>query len=301
MKKLKFLCFLGVFFILSVTGCSASNTKSKETMTDFKPEQEFAANYETGMDTEITAIPVGEKPEEIPVDHFSDFKKKEIKTANLSIETKNFENDSEKIQSSCEKNGGYVENSTIRSGGQSTVNLHASYTFRIPQSNLNDFLKEMKDGFTIIYQSMGTDDVSYAYYDTEARLESLCIQQKRLNELLEEAKGLEDIILLNQQLSDVEYQIESLTGTIKRWDDQVDYSTVFVDITSLSDLELGQNETGFGTRIQNGLDSSLQLMKNIGEGIIISFVFLLPYLLVAGVLTGTIFFIVRRKNKSHKK
>ena len=301
MKKIKYLCFLGVFSILSVTGCSAMNNKSAETMADYAVEQNASVNYEAEMYSENAVLPVSGQLEETPDDYLSDFKKKEIKTAKLSIETKDFENDIEKIQALCEKNGGYIENSSVSGGGQKAANLRANYTFRIPQSNLNPFLKEMKDGFTIAYQSMGTEDISYAYYDTEARLESLRIQQKRLNELLEEAKGLEDIILLNQQLSNVEYQIESLTGTIKRWDDQVEYATVFVDITSLSDLELGQNETGFGTRIRNGWDSSLRLMKNIGEGIIILFVFLLPYLLVAGVLTGIILFIVRRKKKSSKK
>ena len=301
MKKIKYLCLVCVFSILSITGCSASKNESADSKADYSLERSAALDMESGMYTENAVMPASGQSEELSGAQLSDFKKKEIKTANLNIETKDFEKDSEKIQSLCEKNGGYVENSTISGGGRSTANLRANYTFRIPQSNLNTFLTEMKDGFTITYQSMGTEDISYSYYDTEARLESLRIQQKRLNELLEEAKGLEDIILLNQQLSDVEYQIDSLTGTIKRWDDQVDYSTVYVDIISLSDLDLGKSETSFGTRIRNGWDSSLHLMKNIGEWFIIAFIFLLPYLLIAGIITGTILFIVRRKKKSRKK
>lgn len=301
MKRIKFLCFLCLLSILIFAGCSSSNNKSMETMVDYAPERGVAeADSEMELYTEEAVMPVSVQLEEFSGEQLSNFEKKEIKTANLSIETKNFETDSEKLQSLCEKNGGYIENSTVSGGGRSAADIHANYTFRLPQSNLDAFLKEMKNDFTITYQSMGTEDISYSYYDTEARLESLRIQQKRLNELLKEAKGLEDIILLNQQLSDVEYQIESLTGTIKRWDDQIEYSTVYVDITSLSDLELGQSETGFGTRIQNGWDSSLRMMKDIGEGIVISFVFILPYLSIVGVIVGTILFI-RRKKKARKK
>lgn len=56
------------------------------------------------------------------------------------------------------------------------------------------------------------DDVSEAYYDTEARLKTQQTKLDRLHALLEQAATMEDIIALETALSETELQIEYLTG-----------------------------------------------------------------------------------------
>ena len=62
-----------------------------------------------------------------------------------------------------------------------------------------------------------TKDVTDSYFDIEARLASLEIQKERYLELLERAEDMESIVVLTNALTDVLYQIESHTGTLKRY------------------------------------------------------------------------------------
>ena len=74
------------------------------------------------------------------------------------------------------------------------------------------------------------EEITEAYYDTEARLTALKTQEERLLAIMEKAETLDDIIRLEDALSDVRYQIESLSGTMRRYDNLVEMATVEVSL-----------------------------------------------------------------------
>ena len=76
--------------------------------------------------------------------------------------------------------------------------------------------------------SESTEDVTADYVDVEARLNSLEAQRQRLEELRAQAGNLEDLLAIENQLTQVQYQIESYTGQKRVLDDQITYSTVNV-------------------------------------------------------------------------
>jgi hypothetical protein len=85
-------------------------------------------------------------------------------------------------------------------------------------------------GGAILSRNVFVDEVTDYYYDTEARLKSLQTQEDQLMKLLEKADKLEVIIQLQNELSNVRYQIESMQGTLRRLDSQVAYSTVTINV-----------------------------------------------------------------------
>ena len=81
----------------------------------------------------------------------------------------------------------------------------------------------------------------------EARLNSLEAQRQRLEELRAQAGNLEDLLAIENQLTQVQYQIESYTGQKRVLDDQITYSTVNVYLDEVK--VLSPTSTSFGSRI----------------------------------------------------
>jgi len=110
--------------------------------------------------------------------------------------------------------------------------------------------------------------VGEAYYDSEARLATQRTKLERLQKLLEEAAGLEDIILLEQALSETELQIEYLTGDLRRYDSLIGYSTVNITLGEVyrltTDEEVVQSfpqrlAAAFGTGLRRGAEGLEEL------------------------------------------
>ena len=91
-----------------------------------------------------------------------------------------------------------------------------------------------------------TQDVTSAYVDVEARLKSLKLQEERLYAMMEQAGDLETLLAIQNQLTEVQYQIESYTAPQRTYDDLISYSTVDVTVDSLrylpNDLPYGQSQ-----------------------------------------------------------
>jgi hypothetical protein len=132
------------------------------------------------------------------------------------------------------------------------------------------------------------EEITEAYYDTEARLTALKTQEERLLAIMEKAETLDDIIRLEDALSDVRYQIESLSGTMRRYDNLVEMATVEV---SLREVESTTSVSGtprtLGERIGQQFSESLRGLGRFCEGVLVFLIGNLPVLLViAAVAVG---------------
>ena len=146
---------------------------------------------------------------------------------------------------------------------------------------------------------MYAEDITSEYFDTEARLKSLEIQEDRLLKILAKAEKLQDIIELERELSKVRYEIENYTGTLKKWDNLVDYSIVHISIKEVEQLksEIG---IGFGERVSKGFMKSLQDLGKFFENLVATLIIWSPYILILGLLVLLVkIFIVDRKKKNN--
>ena len=60
---------------------------------------------------------------------------------------------------------------------------------------------------------------------------------------MEKAESIEDIITIEQRLSNVRYQIESMEAQLRTYDNKVDYSTVHLDVSEVKELTPVHEET----------------------------------------------------------
>ena len=175
-----------------------------------------------------------------------------VYTASIEMQTLEFDQAAQDIASLVESMGGYFEQKNF--SNYSSSYRHASYTVRVPAEQFTDFCTQVGTLCHVTWQSDTAENISERYYDTQSRLETAQIKLERLQELLKKAESMEDIITIESAISETEWNIEALSGTLRHYDALVDFATVTVSLQEVykySDTEeLPEN---FGQRIGNAL------------------------------------------------
>ena len=112
----------------------------------------------------------------------------------------------------------------------------------------------------VVYMSSSAENITEAYYDTDSRLKTAQIKLERLQNLLANADNMADIITIESAISETEYEIESLSGTLRRYDALVGYATIYMTLSET--YKLSENSAApltFGQRVSRAL-SDLSLI-----------------------------------------
>ena len=154
-----------------------------------------------------------------------------IYTANLTLESKDYDTARAALDAALNDAGGYLESSSEYSdvGSSRSVNL----TFRVPEENYQSFLDAVAQAGNVTYKSQQADDVTIQYMDVETRLANLEAQRTRLQELQAQADNLSDLLQIETSLTDVQSQIESWQSQLDWYSDQVQQCTVYVNLSEV--------------------------------------------------------------------
>ena len=300
---------LGTVFALALSQCllacgsSADSYVAEEGLDECAPMENMAEDFDSGdMYTQSEEAPA-KSPEENQIED----NRKLIRTVYLSVETKEYDELLVNFEGQISEMGGYVENMSAYNrsmddsygGGRS-----ASYTVRIPADRLDEFLTRVGETVNVVEQTESVDDVTLRYVDMDSHVRMLKEEQERLFEFLEQAETMEDIIAIEQRLSEVKYQIESMNSQLRTFDNQVDYATVNIDIREVVELTPVTKQTP-GERIVSGFAESFVHVK---EAVVEFFVWMIvhiPYLLIWAPIAIIVFLIVwfdrkRAKRRSQK-
>lgn len=231
-----------------------------------------------------------------------DTNRKLIKNVDMDVETEEFDILLDKMEKKVDSLGGYIESSYTYNGSSyyGSNNRNASMTIRIPAEKLDDFLSEVAESSNVISRNDSVTDITLQYVDMESHKKALLAEQDRLLELMEQVETIEDIITLESRLSEVRYQIESMESQLRTYDNQVSYSTIYLNINEVTKLTPVKEQSTW-EKISTGFVESLY---GVGTGIlnfIIRFIISLPYLVVWAIVIFVIVLIIKLIRKSMKK
>ncbi|CAK7086773.1 DUF4349 domain-containing protein [Tissierella sp.] len=295
-RKSIFIMISILVFTLIISGCSSKKSQSYDmSIQDTAPAEPSAEMEERGMDS----VAEDEKSEYGLIEP-----DKIITTISISMQTKEFMDTVEKLNSLIGKYKGYIENSDISYNNYvySTSLKHSQYSIRIPRESLDNFKNELKEIGNIISENTSKVDITKQYRDTESRLKVLEVKEGRILDLLKKAEKMEDIIALENQLSNIIYEKENLTANIMDMDDKVNYSTVNFYLEEVAKLTPGENiKTPFWTKVGNAFKDSLYFFTYNIENLIISFIYFLPYGIIIGVVAYVVWKFIRKRNNTLPK
>lgn len=226
----------------------------------------------------------------------------------IDLETLKFDEVKNKILERVEIYGGYIQNSQITGRGVNEKEYYshrrANLVLRIPKDKLKDFENDVNQlECSITNTNLSTEDVTMQYFDNEAHLKSLKIQEERLLELLKKSGELKDILEVERELQDVRYQIERLTGTLRKLDNLVDYSTITINIYEVQEIrEVPETPVTLGEKIANAFKVSIKSLEKFFKGILIVIAAVLPFAIVFGVIGFVVYKILNKvKNKNRDR
>ncbi|HNT02161.1 MAG TPA: DUF4349 domain-containing protein [Bacillota bacterium] len=237
-----------------------------------------------------------------------------IRSGNISVNVENVDKAAADIRQMTESSGGYVENSQIDnvtvpqfpvydagSEARETTQKYANMTVRVPENRFEDIFNNIKGMGKLVSENISGSDITAEYRDTTARVDNLKIQEQSLQQLMAKAKTVDEILKIESELNRVRTDIDINSGNLKRWDNLVQLSTIYVYMRELKPEELKSVDVpGTWEKAYQGF---IKAVNNVVEGFqktLIVLVAAIPYLFVAGVIAA-IGFLAARKIKLKKK
>lgn len=235
------------------------------------------------------------------VDGELDLGEKIIETASMSYEAVYFDDTLVYVEELIEANDAQVQHSSRwqSSSSYGFLGERISMTIRIPQEQLHHFIDTLNayDDLVIQYQDFVRTDVTKQYRDNDTRIAILKEEETALREMLQEQGSLEEILQIRTRLSELVTEREIFENQNKSYDEQVAYSTLNLDIQE-TDRANSRDTRGFWDRITNALVDSLFRFIAVGQNLVISFIYLIPYLIIFGIVGGIVFYIIRKRRSN---
>jgi len=223
----------------------------------------------------------------------NEIKKKLVYKGGIEFESKNIENDYQKINQLLPKYEAYIENEN-QSKNDYRVNYHL--TIRVPvdaydtvYSKISSYAYKLDNRFSRI------KDVTERYYDLKGRLKNQQELEKRYLQLLNKADDIKDILAIENNLNEVRTEIEYLQGQFNYLSKRVSYSTIEVNFYKKLPYEDSiSGRDSFGERIANALADGWHIFISF----IVGLISLWPFILIIVLI---VIIILRLRSKINRK
>lgn len=147
--------------------------------------------------------------------------------ASLSVDVENLDEFDSDLHTKVEEYGGYFENASVDSYSSAySTDRYAYYTIRIPQANLDDFLGIVDGESTVTSKTVTSEDLSLNYADIKAHISALENEKANLQRLMDQTESVSEIIEIEDRLSNVQYNLDSINEQKRLLEGRVSYSSV---------------------------------------------------------------------------
>ena len=295
MKRRLFVCFLALTMLLSLTACGAAS-KTAASSANSHPADTVSATEEKGY---FDADTNGYDDEGRDSGGSVLENQKIIYTGDINLETTAFDETVKALAALAEVKGGYLESSTV--GGGSRGYRWADYTVRVPSAQFQSFLDQAGELAHVTWRNTNLENITETYYDTAGRLKTQQIKLERLQALLAKATSMGDIITIESAISETEWDIENLSGTLRHYDALVDYATIDVELNEVYKLS-GQDEavTTFGGRLGQSFTNGLRAVGTFLEDLAVLIAYSWVWLVALAVVIVLLVRLVRYKRAGKK-
>lgn len=310
-KKKTVISLLLAAILVLCSGCSGhtknaeavadSNAYASEVPTEAAVEEAFEVEYAAADTATVEGGVFGEYQSNRSGSYGNH---KIISTYSISMNTDEFDLHLQMLQDKAVELGGYIQSSNVSGTKPETYNdwgRNASYSFRIPSDRAEEFVEYTKGTGEVTNSNCDTEDVTLTYYDTETRLEVLRTQLERLQSILVDTDNLADIIELEKAISETTLEIEQYTTQIRKYDDLIDYTTVYVDISENRLTTGPAAKKNIGQRISEGFSESIVSIGVFLEDALVLVICAIPALILIAIAVAVLVLLVRLIKKCTAK
>lgn len=238
------------------------------------------------------------------------YEDKLIYRCSMSIETMNYDETYSTLQSLLAKYECRIEHEEFSDNAISYKNSYAyeingyttnkvnTMTIRVPSKNYKQFVEENGNLGNVVNKSSTIENITQRYYDTTAQVDGLKKQLTRLQEMMDEARRVEDMIEINREITNVQNQINTLETEIRTMDMDTIYSYVTLTLTEV--VEYTENKPveknqQFIDRLKNQISKTWKNTLQSAEDILFAIISLIPTLIILAIITVIVKSILKKK------
>lgn len=279
-------------------GCGSKNLSMDADTARSYAYADDGISYETAMAAPAGMSGAGSnaKSASIPLPE----NRKWVITMSLTAETENLTDAMGLLAEKIQASGGYVESQSISGTAVNSGRSPSAYiTVRVPAEQLDSFVEDVSGMTNVVSSSRYVEDITLSYTDTEGRVKALKTEEARLLELMEQAQTMSDLLEIEGRLTEVRYQLENYTSTLRLYDNQVDYATLDLTLREVAKFTPPEKQ-GFWEKVTSGLADSI---VDLGQGMVdfAAWVLIeLPYLVLVGLLGWLVVLLTRRSIKKRR-
>ena len=310
MKRTLTAILLSCLLILGTTGCSEQFDAINESTNDvidsvtnveglghgLSASEDFTSSIGAETNTAPSKNPDSTEP---TVD--VTISEKLIYTANVHMETVQFNETLTNIQTILSEIGGFVETSSVTGDTQYNddgtayiVNRHASYVLRVPAETFQQVMTQVNTLGSVTYSTQEATNVSSQFTDNEARLEALTTQEESLLNIMSQTTDIDALITLQDSIADVRYEIESVERTLRDLQSAVAYSTINLEISETADaISIVSGNQSFLQRLGAGFQTGWKSVLTFAQNAAVAVSTASPVILIG--LAALILFVRHRK------
>jgi|HubBroStandDraft_6_1064221.scaffolds.fasta_scaffold01721_5 hypothetical protein len=196
-----------------------------------------------------------------------------VRTAQLTIVVKDFDTSQKRLGEILKRHGGYVGEMTTSAPEGADRKLSA--TLRVPSSQLDFAIADVKELGHVESESQSGEEVTSQYVDLQARLTNARNTEQRLTELLRRQTGkLDEVVTVEEKISEVREQIERMEAERKNLSERVDFGTLSVSLSEQRKTQLQVMPPSVGTQFHN---AAVEGYRSVVDGIVSFLVFLMSW------------------------
>lgn len=317
-------CALALVFLLSACGAAKNNSAATESSyrenasekgayaednydytaaAEDSDEEVYAEDEYGGEDSDAGAGGVEQADLESS-------NRKIVYTGNISLQTLEYDKSSQSVHEKIEKYGGFIESEDSRNedpywyyrerSGSSAERTRRSLniTARIPAEQFDAFMKDLENDGQVINTSINAQNISVSYATHDASKKALEIERDRLLEMMDKAETIEEMIAVEERLTEVERELGNETTTLTGMDRDVNFSTVYISLEEVFEYSETVVETTYGEKLQRAFGRAIDGFVKFWQDVLLFIVGSFPFLIMLAIL---IFVIVKVSRRSIRR
>lgn len=234
----------------------------------------------------------------------------------VDIETLDFDASYSALQDMMQKYGCVISSEVY--GDESVSYFYNSYyssdkyvtgrtdeiVIRVPSKNYKDFVSEYGELGNVTSKTQTVENITQEYYNTTAEVEGLKAEMERLQIMLEQATDIDDMITINQAITELQAQINSLTTQILTMDSDVAYSYVTMslkEVVEYSTTEQPEKTNTFLDRLKNQCVSTWKGFLKFLENLLFAIIALIPAIVILAIILVIVHLIFGKKIKAYRE
>ena len=213
-----------------------------------------------------------------------------IQTASTELVTEYFDDVVARLRYLAPAAGGYIESEMLTNRGWRIFSI----VLRVPAASFETVLRQVESLAEVRFSNQWAQDVTDQFYDMVGSLEIRRIEEERILALIEEATNIQELLALEQRLSNTRLSIEMYLSHLNNMAGQIAYSTITVTLTDISEEITVAYAPTLGERIGEAFGDSVGGTVSAVQNFIVFFAGVVIPLMLLGLIGVGVYMITRK-------